>query len=1017
MPRSYSPPSSPETDRDATACVLESLCAACAGVWEFRPPEALVRFGPGWPQLVGEGFPQEMTADEWLNLVHPDDRPPLVRMFGSPNGAECDGRCRMLLPNGSWLDLSLRGAVAERDGDGRPLRICGAAMRLPKSAANADPDDDYRQLIETQSDLIIKIDGERRLLFASQSFYSMFGSSVEEHLGRPFAPTVHKDDRDASRRAFRRLFRPPHTAAVEQRVKTPSGWRWLSWSARGVVAADGTVRSIVATGRDVTARKDIESITAGLYEIANQTSRITDLDELYHSIHKILERHIDARNFFIALIDPADKALFFPYWSDEMDDHSQTRIPLDSMEAASLTAEVIRSGKHLFFSRNDGPLPDIPVKGTMPAVWLGVPLAVRDRVIGAMAVQHYTDPAHYTRKDFDLLDAVSGQVALAIDRKRVEEGLQQSEAQFRSIMDNLSAAVTILQDDHYVYANPAAEWLLGYTRDELAKQAFWECIHPDYQSLVRERGTARQRGERCAPNQEVMIRSPYFGDRWVNLNLCTVDYGGRSAVLCTMFDTTKRRQAEEQVRESEERFRSIFENAAAGIAITDRTGTVQRVNQRFLDIFGYAAKDFRGDSPILLTPCEDMEDIPARTLHSGQEACRYEREFTGKAGQTVWADVSARIIPGTDGAPDSVLAVVMDITERKRTEARLKETFDELDAILENSLVGIMVVKNRRMVNVNSRIAHILGYGRDELLGRNVSILHLSLRRFREFGVLYSRRLSTQDFQNIEFPLLRKDGREIYCRISGKALDRDDLLKGAVWCVEDITEEREAEENLRRLAADLMEAQMIQEENAAQLAQAVAELDMKNSRLEEEIDGRMHAEDALRESERKYRELSMRDELTKLFNTRHFFKQAEREITRADRYGRPLSMLFMDIDNFKQYNDTFGHMEGDKVLVTLAALIRENIRETDSAYRYGGEEFIALLPETSAKDAAALAERIRAEFAGQPLHPQPGATERRTVSIGVSQYIPEESLADFMSRTDALMYEAKNTGKNRIAVG
>lgn len=180
------------------------------------------------------------------------------------------------------------------------------------------------------------------------------------------------------------------------------------------------------------------------------------------------------------------------------------------------------------------------------------------------------------------------------------------------------------------------------------------------------------------------------------------------------------------------------------------------------------------------------------------------------------------------------------------------------------------------------------------------------------------------------------------------------------------------------------------------------------------ISDRKRMEEALIESERRYRELSIIDDLTQLYNSRHFYHQLKMEIDRADRYGQPLAMLFLDLDDFKRFNDTYGHVEGDRVLSLLGQVITGQLRQTDSAYRYGGEEFIILLPLTAGRDGAVTAERIRVEFKQRAISPATGEEVHMTVSIGVAQYRPGEDMKAFVSRADQLMYQAKKSGKDRV---
>jgi diguanylate cyclase (GGDEF)-like protein len=177
---------------------------------------------------------------------------------------------------------------------------------------------------------------------------------------------------------------------------------------------------------------------------------------------------------------------------------------------------------------------------------------------------------------------------------------------------------------------------------------------------------------------------------------------------------------------------------------------------------------------------------------------------------------------------------------------------------------------------------------------------------------------------------------------------------------------------------------------------------------------RICAEEALRESEKRYQELSITDGLTNLYNLRHFYDQLELEIERTNRYNHLLTLLLLDIDDFKLFNDKFGHLDGDTVLVELANIIRKSMRQTDSAFRYGGDEFVVILPETNVKQGLVVAERIRAGMNKIPFTPVKGKTVHATLSIGLTQYTLGEELKNFIKRTDKAMYRAKERGKNQI---
>ena len=166
----------------------------------------------------------------------------------------------------------------------------------------------------------------------------------------------------------------------------------------------------------------------------------------------------------------------------------------------------------------------------------------------------------------------------------------------------------------------------------------------------------------------------------------------------------------------------------------------------------------------------------------------------------------------------------------------------------------------------------------------------------------------------------------------------------------------------------------------------------------------------------KLKRLSITDGLTKLFNSRYFYNQLKIEIDRTERYQRPLSLLLLDIDKFKDYNDTYGHLEGDQVLIRLGQVIRSCLRKMDSAYRYGGEEFTVILPETEGDEAATVAERIRTAVEMERFAPvKDGDPISITISIGVTEYNRKEEVALFVQRADKAMYQSKQAGRNRVS--
>ncbi|MDA3810450.1 MAG: GGDEF domain-containing protein [Spirochaetaceae bacterium] len=171
----------------------------------------------------------------------------------------------------------------------------------------------------------------------------------------------------------------------------------------------------------------------------------------------------------------------------------------------------------------------------------------------------------------------------------------------------------------------------------------------------------------------------------------------------------------------------------------------------------------------------------------------------------------------------------------------------------------------------------------------------------------------------------------------------------------------------------------------------------------------------LAQSRDKFRYASITDSLTGLYNVRYLQQSLEKEMLHSIESGNPLSVIMADVDNFKNYNDTWGHKQGDEVLKKIAEIIKKSAREHDSPCRYGGEEFSVILPATSLADAAEVSERIRLRFE------MAEDTDERmhgiTVSIGVAQFKEGETADNIIERADRALYVAKENGKNRVELG
>ncbi len=179
---------------------------------------------------------------------------------------------------------------------------------------------------------------------------------------------------------------------------------------------------------------------------------------------------------------------------------------------------------------------------------------------------------------------------------------------------------------------------------------------------------------------------------------------------------------------------------------------------------------------------------------------------------------------------------------------------------------------------------------------------------------------------------------------------------------------------------------------------------------------RAQALDVTRADNRRLEALATTDPLTRVLNRRALLDRLATELDRSRRYSSSLTLLLIDVDHFKQINDTSGHQAGDNVLRQLASLLEADVRKVDIVARYGGEEFVIILPETSNPGGLAFAERLCERIAAQPFDAGGGRAVHLTVSIGIATFPSQhvDSTEELFARADEALYRAKSGGRNQV---
>jgi diguanylate cyclase (GGDEF)-like protein/PAS domain S-box-containing protein len=440
----------------------------------------------------------------------------------------------------------------------------------------------------------------------------------------------------------------------------------------------------------------------------------------------------------------------------------------------------------------------------------------------------------------------------------------------------------------------------------------------------------------------------------------------------------------------------ILANAGVGVVFV-KSRTLIRCNQRYADIYGFASPEAAvGRSSVELYVSEDdARDLGRRAypLLAAGETFRSEQLMRRQNGELFWTHLTGRLINPDDPSEGSIW-IVDDIQDRKEADATLADLHAEQQLILDHAMVGIVFLRGRRVTRCNRAFEQLFGYEPGELDGQLSRAWYLNDEDWKAAGDLCYEPLSRGESFQAEMLLGRKDGTPIYCEVRSKAIDRSDLSRGSIWITQDITARKQAELELVQAKAQL---EALVEQRTQQLSQTVAALELK---IAEQQAAEARAE-----------RLALFDGLTGLPNRHLLADRASQAIDIARRSDEPLAVLFLDLDHFKNVNDSLGHRVGDSLLTQLAQRLRGAVREQDTVARTGGDEFVLVLPLTDIAGAAHLATKLMA-LASAPFQVD-GQELTVTPSMGIAMFPTDGDDFDTLCKcADAAMYRAKRDGRN-----
>ncbi|WPL14014.1 PAS domain S-box protein [Thiorhodovibrio litoralis] len=438
-----------------------------------------------------------------------------------------------------------------------------------------------------------------------------------------------------------------------------------------------------------------------------------------------------------------------------------------------------------------------------------------------------------------------------------------------------------------------------------------------------------------------------------------------------------RKQTQALLEASEEEFRVAFQHANDGICIVDLAGKITRVNDRMCDLFGYSRAEFASMTVNDLTHASDKDvssRFIARSIAGEITSDIFEKRHIRKDGQMIWSRISSTLVRDSQGKPLHFISHMQDITLLKETVQALEEGEARYRLLADHAADAIWTMdEHQNYTFVSPAFERLYGYRLEEL-GRGLPEKLIPADSRKVIMSHEAKRMASIKAGNpdrspyrIEVEKHTKDGRSLWIEsTTTPVFDEYDKYCGIVGVSRDVTD-------------------------------------------------RKRADDALKASEEKMRLLATVDDLTKLPNRRHFLDLAKHELERCLRYPHHFSLILFDVDHFKKVNDIYGHNVGDGVLMAIAAAVLRTLREVDISARFGGEEFVAGLPETGIEEAMQVAERLRAAVEDTQIELDDDQELQVTISLGVVELDDTSPDLDaLLKHADLAMYAAKRNGRNRV---